>query len=1052
MFASRVFWILAACVMFAAKVAHGQQAIVDHFTGPAGGAGSRDGRGEAARFFGPTGIATDGTYLYVADTQNHTIRKISIATGEVTRIAGSTQQRGILQSGVPQSGVLISPAAAWSDGSSLYFYDRLLRRLTMATGELTTFLGPGEGPTLTAITGNATNMYGLSARVMGGRGGSFIQAAIHEISLSSREWRRLNLPLGPEPTGLWADGQFLYIAYPSRPGSVSVARLNLSNSEYTLLFGHPQNGEPTYSPLNLWGDGRGNLFFSDQATIYRLSLITGELTPVATSPQATHRWIGGLTGWGDTLFATDSRAHVVFRVDLRTQQTTTVAGKAITDPFNARAVWSDGQSLYAISGQSVYRISIASREIAVLAGGFANPLNLTGKGQFLYVLDAGNQSIERIDLRSGEVVRFADRVNMGYGLWADDRYLYATDELSSSHIRRIDLNTRESTALGDGSRTPHGIWGDGTYLYVADTFNCLIRRFDLAGLQSTVLAGNVTTCSTIQGNPPPIIDGIGTAASFSEVWNVWGAGNQLYLTDRGTLRVIDTRTGETRTIAGHPQILGTEDGVGTEARLMLQLANVSNRLLRPAGLWTDGTTVYVADTAIRRARLPVPADNITFDLENPGGSYWNASSGASEPLRTFYGRLQPDAGSSLPAGIAIFGFRSNGVLVSEAAVPASPLVREGRIFVEMNGPVNTGVAIANPNPQQAIVSFYFSDAQGVTLASGTLPIAPNAQVSAFLNEPQFYLPGFRFSPAEARSFTFISSLPVGAIALRGYTNERSDFLMTTLPIARTDRATTESIVVPHFADGGGWRTQVLLVNPTDQVITGTVVMGSAFEYAIAPRSATKIATPGSGSTITTGSLRVSASIGAVPVVSTVFSFVQSGITVTESGVATTGTSNAFRLFAETGQARTGVAVANTTSAAAIVQFELFDLNGQFTDSASVTIEANAQLPLFVDEIPGLDAIPVPFRGVLRISSSASISAVGLRGRYNERGDFLVAATPAIAEDGQTAPGEFIFPHIVSGDGYTTEFLLLSGSGAASGAVQFFSPSGARVSIPVATQN
>ena len=83
MFSPRVFWFLAACIAFAAKVAHGQQAIVDHFTGPFGGAGSRDGRGTAARFFGPTGIASDGTHVYVSDTQNATIRKISIATGNL---------------------------------------------------------------------------------------------------------------------------------------------------------------------------------------------------------------------------------------------------------------------------------------------------------------------------------------------------------------------------------------------------------------------------------------------------------------------------------------------------------------------------------------------------------------------------------------------------------------------------------------------------------------------------------------------------------------------------------------------------------------------------------------------------------------------------------------------------------------------------------------------------------------------------------------------------------------------------------------------------------
>ena len=44
--------------------------------------GSADGRGETARFNRPRDITTDGTYVYMSDTDNHTIRKIVIETGE----------------------------------------------------------------------------------------------------------------------------------------------------------------------------------------------------------------------------------------------------------------------------------------------------------------------------------------------------------------------------------------------------------------------------------------------------------------------------------------------------------------------------------------------------------------------------------------------------------------------------------------------------------------------------------------------------------------------------------------------------------------------------------------------------------------------------------------------------------------------------------------------------------------------------------------------------------------------------------------------------------
>src|SRR5262245_56068657 len=45
------------------------------------------------------------------------------------------------------------------------------------------------------------------------------------------------------------------------------------------------------------------------------------------------------------------------------------------------------------------------------------------------------------------------------------------------------------------------------------------------------------------------------------------------------------------------------------------------------------------------------------------------------------------------------GFRQNDVLTSEAGVAASSLIQSGRVYAEIGGPVNTGLAIANPNSQ-----------------------------------------------------------------------------------------------------------------------------------------------------------------------------------------------------------------------------------------------------------------------------------------------------------------------------------------------------------------
>jgi sugar lactone lactonase YvrE len=59
-----------------------------------GAEGFRDGPPREALFRGPKGIALGGGGLLVADTENHAIRRVDLASGAVTTVAGGSEGFG----------------------------------------------------------------------------------------------------------------------------------------------------------------------------------------------------------------------------------------------------------------------------------------------------------------------------------------------------------------------------------------------------------------------------------------------------------------------------------------------------------------------------------------------------------------------------------------------------------------------------------------------------------------------------------------------------------------------------------------------------------------------------------------------------------------------------------------------------------------------------------------------------------------------------------------------------------------------------------------------
>lgn len=101
-----------------------------------------------AYFNRPTGLAVspDGKSLYVAEGSNNRIRKVDIATGETSLVAGN----GIASfvDGVGSAATFNGPYSAdiTSDGKTLYVadkYNHAIRKIDLATQRVTTVVGKG---------------------------------------------------------------------------------------------------------------------------------------------------------------------------------------------------------------------------------------------------------------------------------------------------------------------------------------------------------------------------------------------------------------------------------------------------------------------------------------------------------------------------------------------------------------------------------------------------------------------------------------------------------------------------------------------------------------------------------------------------------------------------------------------------------------------------------------------------------------------------------------------------------------------------------------------
>jgi hypothetical protein len=269
--------------------------LVTTIAGADGQSGSTDGTGAAARFFVPRGITTDGARLYVVDSYNHTIRRIVLATGEVTTIAGKAGEYGA-RDGFGATARFYSPGSITTDGTNLYVtepYNHTIRKIVIADSEVTTLAGSPGSPGL-------VDGIGADAKF-------------------------------DTPAGLTTDGANLYVA----DGSRVVRRVHIASRSVSTLAGSAATsgsddgiGDSARfaAPFGITTDGT-SLYVTDSNRIVRqVELATRRVSTLAGSPTSLGSANGdgavarfdnpmGIVTNGTSLFIVDSNNQVVRRLD-----------------------------------------------------------------------------------------------------------------------------------------------------------------------------------------------------------------------------------------------------------------------------------------------------------------------------------------------------------------------------------------------------------------------------------------------------------------------------------------------------------------------------------------------------------------------------------------------------------------------------------------------------------------------------------------------------------------------------------------------------------------
>jgi len=214
------------------------------------------------------------------------------------------------------------------------------------------------------------------------------------------------------------------------------------------------------------------------------------------------------------------------------------------------------------------------------------------------------------------------------------------------------------------------------------------------------------------------------------------------------------------------------------------------------------------------------------------------------------------------------------------------------------------------------------------------------------------------------------------------------------------------LIIPQVVNSGAWKTEIVLANPTTATIRGEIQFFDSDGrpsrpslYSISANKTVRLTAASLGMEGAIGSVHILPDPGnAAPSASSTISRIEQGKAVQESPISATMGGRSFNFRGEVigaashvaNAVRTGLAIANPSSTPVTVSV-------QFSPQliTSFVINGHAQISSFIDQLPGLRpaSLHAPFSGTVRMTSTADIAVLVLRGDWKSPNEFRTTQVP-----------------------------------------------------------